>query len=120
MKNIGYNAFDENVKLDISNTRLVELENNSYAIATEITVEGQYNYDYAYEVLDLVNKERIKSGLLELKMDEDLLNSVKTEFMMHQSNLNKKNSKAKELMKIITGSKSKGKDLNLILGDEEV
>ncbi len=41
-----------------------------------VKVSGTCNYDYAYEVLDLVNKERASEGLSSLKMDKDLLEAA--------------------------------------------
>lgn len=38
-----------------------------------VALSGTYNYEYAYEVLDLVNEEREAEGLAALEMDEDLL-----------------------------------------------
>lgn len=40
------------------------------------TVEGTSNYDYAYEVLALVNKERSKAGAGSLTMDKELLDAA--------------------------------------------
>lgn len=40
------------------------------------TVEGTCDYDYAYEVLALVNKERSKAGVGSLTMDEELLKAA--------------------------------------------
>ena len=42
----------------------------------EIYVTGSQNYDYAYEMLELINKERKENGLSLLKMDESLLMSA--------------------------------------------
>jgi len=48
---------------------------NSEEDTIEIYITGTQNYDYAYEMLELINKEREKIGLSTLKMDESLLTS---------------------------------------------
>ena len=40
-----------------------------------IDVEGTENYDYAWEVLDLVNEEREKEGVGPLTMDQELMDA---------------------------------------------
>ena len=72
IKSMKYNAFDSNVNVDLSNTRLVKF-GNYYAIGTKVTISGTRDYNKAYEVLDLVNKERQANGLETLVMDEQLL-----------------------------------------------
>ena len=80
VKIIDSNAFDSSVKLDLSKTRLVEFGTTSkyYAVATDITLEGTKNYDYAYQVLDMVNKERKANNLEPLTMDKELLEVAMT------------------------------------------
>ena len=41
-----------------------------------ITIEGTENYDYAWEVLDLVNEEREKEGVGPLTMDQELMDAA--------------------------------------------
>jgi len=48
---------------------------NAYA-ADSKTVAGEFNYDYAKKVLNLVNSERKKAGLKNLVMTKDLLDSA--------------------------------------------
>ncbi len=43
-------------------------------VSFDVTVEE--NYKYAFEVLNIVNKERKAQGLVELKMDKDLLDAA--------------------------------------------
>jgi len=69
-------AFCDTVELDLSNTRLVEVNPGVYVVATEITTEGTYNYNDAYEILRLLNEQRVANGLTELKMDKDLLEAA--------------------------------------------
>lgn len=75
VKIIDNGAFEETVNVDLSKTRLVKF-GEYYAIGTEITTEGTYNYDYAYRVLDLVNQQRKANGLSELTMDQELLDAA--------------------------------------------
>ena len=56
-------------------TNSVVLLANSEEDTIEIYITGTQNYDYAYEMLELINKEREKIGLSTLKMDESLLTS---------------------------------------------
>ena len=73
---INSGAFPETTNIDISKTKLIKLETGDYAVASDIYVKGGQDYDYAYKVLDIVNKEREKVGASPLKMDESLLNSA--------------------------------------------
>ena len=73
---INKGAFPETTNIDISKTKLIKLETGDYAVAYDIYVKGKQNYDYAYQVLDIVNQERKKVGANPLKMDESLLNSA--------------------------------------------
>ena len=75
VKIIDSGAFDESVDVDLSKTRLVKF-GQYYAIGTEITTEGTYNYDYAYKILDLVNQQRKANNLSELSMDQELLDAA--------------------------------------------
>ena len=49
---------------------------NSEGDIIDIYITGTHNYDYAYEMLELINEERKKNGLNELKMDESLFSSA--------------------------------------------
>lgn len=44
--------------------------------ANSKSVTGTCNYDYAYQILDLVNQERSKAGAKKLKMDSTLLEAA--------------------------------------------
>lgn len=44
--------------------------------ASSKSVEGTCDYDYAYQVLTLVNQQRSKAGLKSLKMDSELLKAA--------------------------------------------
>ena len=47
-----------------------------YVFDGKLAVKTDNNYDYAYEVLNLVNQERSKAGLQALTMDKDLLDAA--------------------------------------------
>ena len=47
-----------------------------YVFDGKLAVKADNNYDYAYEVLNLVNQERSKAGLQALTMDKDLLDAA--------------------------------------------
>ena len=73
---IANGAFPNTTNIDISKTKLIKLETGAYAVAYDVYVNGTQNYDYAYEVLEIVNKEREKNGVKPLKMDESLLDAA--------------------------------------------
>ena len=50
---------------------MIENATGYYKLYT-VTLNGTYNYDQAKEVLDIVNQERVNTGLSELIMDEEL------------------------------------------------
>ena len=74
---IGETAFDEceNVKLNVPEN-LKKSSDGSYRELMILKIKGTYNYDKAYEVLKLVNKERKKEGLPALTMDKDLMEAA--------------------------------------------
>ena len=72
IKTVGRDIFDDTVKVDMSKTRLMQF-GEYYAVGNKITVEGTFDYNKAFEVLNLVNEQRKANGLSELKMDEQLL-----------------------------------------------
>ncbi len=74
---IGKTAFDEcdNVKLNVPDN-LKQSSDGSYRELMILKIKGTYDYDKAYEVLKLVNKERKKEGLSTLTMDKDLLEAA--------------------------------------------
>ena len=73
---INKGAFPETTKLDISKTKLIKLETGDYAVAYDIYVKGTHNYDYAYQVLEIVNQRRKENRRNPLTMDESLLSSA--------------------------------------------
>ncbi len=74
---IGKAAFDacDNVTLNVPEN-LKKSSNGSYMELMTLKIKGTYDYDKAYEVLKLVNKERKKEGLPALTMDKDLLEAA--------------------------------------------
>lgn len=78
VKYLSNSAFDENVKIDVSKTKLTKLDNGDYRIVTNIYINGTFDYKKSYECLELVNKERKAKGLSELKMDKDILEAAMT------------------------------------------
>ena len=72
IKTVGRDIFDDTVKVDMSKTRLMQF-GEYYAVGNKITVEGTFDYNKAFEVLNLVNEQRKANGLSQLKMDEQLL-----------------------------------------------
>ena len=71
---IGANAFDNcpNLELTLLNPNLKKQPDGSYMVTDTIIIEGDFVYDMSYEVLDIVNAERAKSGLAPLTMDKEL------------------------------------------------
>lgn len=72
MTEIGENAFPATTKLNIP-SGLVKMEDGSYKVVAKVKISVAEEYKKAFEVLTLVNKERSKSGLTALKMDQSLL-----------------------------------------------
>ncbi len=70
------NDYWANTNFDISKTKLVKQSNGNYIAAYNYDVQGTRLYDYAYKVLELVNKERAKQGVKALTMDKSLLETA--------------------------------------------
>ncbi len=73
---VGAKAFDETVAVEVLNKKLMLLENGAYIRGETILINRTARNDYAFEVLSLVNKERKKLGLNELKMDETQMDAA--------------------------------------------
>jgi uncharacterized protein YkwD len=54
----------------------VMLEDGSYTKGVSVATQGKECYSYAFQVLDIVNKERVAEGLDPLTMDESLLETA--------------------------------------------
>ncbi len=75
IKSVGQ-AFEDYTKVDTSKTTLTSLENGILINAVKIKIKAKECYKKAFEVLNLVNKERKKKRLDALKMDQSLLESA--------------------------------------------
>lgn len=69
-------AFESNTKVTIKNENIKQLEDGSYIDGLYVNVTAKEMYKKAFEVLDLVNKERAKQGLSALVMDKGLLETA--------------------------------------------
>ena len=70
------NSFDKETKVTFLNSNLMPNDDGGYISGVKINVNAKEVYSKAFEVLDLVNKERKKAGLSALKMDSSLLDTA--------------------------------------------
>lgn len=70
------NAFHENVAVTCANTKLSRYGQNGLREIESVRVTGTLNYQEAFDVLNLVNKERAKEGLKPLVMNASLLDTA--------------------------------------------
>ena len=70
------NAFHENVAITCSNSKLNKYGQNGLREIEAVRVTGTLNYQEAFNVLNLVNKERAKEGLKPLVMNASLLDTA--------------------------------------------
>lgn len=73
---IGSRAFPDSTKLTLLNNKLTNIGENTYKVIHKAKASFYYNYDYAYEVLELVNKIRKENNLEPMTMDVDLLDNA--------------------------------------------
>ena len=73
---IGSRAFPDSTKLTLLNNKLTNMGENTYKVIHKAKASFYYNYDYAYEVLELVNKIRKENNLEPMTMDVDLLDNA--------------------------------------------
>ncbi len=73
---VDENAFPQGVKITCENKELIPFGNNGLHRAEYVSISGTRDYQKAYEVLALVNAERKKAGLGELKMEKSLLDTA--------------------------------------------
>ena len=73
---IGSRAFLDSTKLTLLNDKLTNMGGNTYKVIHKAKASFYYNYDYAYEVLELVNKIRKENNLEPVTMDVDLLDNA--------------------------------------------
>ncbi len=73
---IGKDAFPRESVLHNENQNLVRQEDGTYLVAIPVTISTEYRYKEAFQVLDLVNQERRKQGIADIKMDRELLDAA--------------------------------------------
>ncbi|MCD8109571.1 MAG: leucine-rich repeat protein, partial [Clostridiales bacterium] len=76
MEFVYFSAFPTTTVITNKNTELKPYGANGYRYLEDVSISGEYNYDMAYEVLELVNEEREAEGLSALVMDESLLETA--------------------------------------------
>ena len=95
---IGNGAFPYNTKLTLLNDKLTNMGGNTYKVIHKAKASFYYNYDYAYEVLELVNKIRKENNLEPMTMDVKLLDNAMyraselTLYFSHQSPIGQYNT----------------------------
>ena len=88
---IGTGAFPSDTKLILLNDKLTNMGGNTYKVIHKAKASFYYNYDYAYEVLKLVNEIRKENNLEPMTMDVRLLDNAMyraselTLYFSHQS-----------------------------------
>lgn len=76
VKSIGAYAFPDITQLTVLNPGLMPQGNGAYIEGVKISLKCNAEYQKAFKVLQLVNKERKSAGLGELKMDASLLETA--------------------------------------------
>lgn len=71
MNTLPKSAFDSDIKIEFKQD-MTELK-DGWELCADIKVNGTQKYTDAYKVFDLVNEERKKEGLSELKLDKNLM-----------------------------------------------
>ena len=95
---IGNSAFPYKTKLTLLNDKLTNMGGNTYKVIHKAKASFYYNYDYAYEVLELVNKIRKENNLEPMTMDVKLLDNAMyraselTLYFSHQSPIGQYNT----------------------------
>ncbi|MCD8151110.1 MAG: leucine-rich repeat protein [Clostridiales bacterium] len=74
---IEANAFYNCTSLTVEYpSSLTLMDDGSYLLVDTVSISGTYDYEEAYEVLEIVNEERAAEGLSELTMDAELLEAA--------------------------------------------
>ncbi|MDO4555981.1 MAG: leucine-rich repeat protein [Lachnospiraceae bacterium] len=73
---LGADAFSESTVVKNRPEKLTLMDDGSYQYVMNLAVTAEESYTKAYEVLDLVNKERAAAGRAALVMDKDLLETA--------------------------------------------
>ncbi|MDO5422522.1 MAG: leucine-rich repeat protein [Eubacteriales bacterium] len=76
IKEVGEHAFPDTTEIKNVPDTMVKMEDGSYLVLAKVTITVEESYSKAFEVLNLVNEERTKAGLSELKMDQELLEAA--------------------------------------------
>ena len=76
--NIEKNAFPEGCQINFVSGHELEDANGVYYQAVKVPIEVEYDYAYAFDVMDKVNAERAAQGLSQLTMDKRLLDAAMT------------------------------------------
>ena len=70
------NTFDDSTRVTSLNPNFVRIEDGSFIYGFHVKVTAKELYKNAFKVLNLVNKERRKTGLPNLAMDQSLLETA--------------------------------------------
>ncbi len=73
---ISSSVFLKSTKLTFKNKSIVKMEDGDYVEGYKVKVKAPEFYSYAFEILDLINKERAAAGADPLVMDQSLLDSA--------------------------------------------
>ncbi len=76
IENIYQHAFDECTLQVQLPDGMTQMEDGSFCFVIDLKTTGELNYEYAYEVLNLVNAQRSAVGLAPLTMDADLMDTA--------------------------------------------
>ena len=76
VKFVHTGAFPDSTEIICLNTKLSPYGENGYALIDKVNIDVDYNYDFAFKVLELVNKERASEGLGKLVMNSSLLDTA--------------------------------------------
>ena len=71
-------AFESSITINCLNPNMKPFGKHGYRQLDTVSISGKYYYSKAYEVLDLVNREREKNGLSKLYMNQELLETAMT------------------------------------------
>ena len=71
-------AFETGTEIHCLNAAMKPFGKHGYRQLDTVSINGKYYYSKAYEVLNLVNRERAKNGLGKLYMNQELLETAMT------------------------------------------
>lgn len=76
VRNVAVDAFDADVSVTCQDPKMVKYGQNGFRYLQTVYYDVYQNYDYAYKVLDLVNKERKAKDLSSLTLDPVLMDAA--------------------------------------------